>query len=392
MQFNVRLKQYTSIIQFQYERGDPPGPTLRATELKPKLDAVLREKEGVDDERIRYQLRIRPLGKLLNADDRFHPKDFPRGLYFGNQGKNVRNKFALLYQDGAELSVNTYFDNDLAEKIKSALPKCLAIENFGTRQNKGFGCFYIHPDHSKGYLSIENALKETGKPVYFFNVENHSIQKESLDHISVLYKAMKSGINETGFGKKDPKAYLKSFLWHYLNRKQSSGSYITWEKRFIKKGLLGQPVKDAQYFRALLGLCDTYSFKEIPQLNIRSARMDADYGDSGRLNFRGEHVISVSHPDIARFKSPITFKPVGRKVYVVLHPDAYKHNETCLQGATFHFEGSGVKGDLKVPDKNDFNLVAFMDYVVDRVNNRKYGTFRGMSARILNGIKLEKLK
>ena len=92
---------------------------------------------------------------------------------------------------------------------------CFALENFGTRQTKGFGSFYLNDnkENTKLFKDIETVLKSLTRPVYYFDVNAGNV----FNYIDVLYKAMKPGINET-FGNPKSNAYLKSFLWQYLNQ------------------------------------------------------------------------------------------------------------------------------------------------------------------------------
>ena len=368
MEITVKLKQHTPIFHFQH---DQKGAALRATELKPKLDEYLGKNK---EERIPYQLKIKPL-------ERYERKE-PHKLYFGNQGDNVK-KQTLFHAQGVELTINTYFDEKLLKKIKEKLPICFALENFGTRQNKGFGSFY--PDDSynneknkEWFKDIETVLKQCSKPVYYFDVK----EGNPLDYINALYKAMKSGINET-FGKKESKAYLKSLLWQYLNKGRTKGNYITWEKRFMKQALSGRIIKDSQYFKALLGICEEYPFRK-----ANNARMDNDYGDIRTFNLRYDAKFKISSSEIDRFKSPITFKPIGKRVYIILE-DTYESEGINLKGSSFHFECGDKEGDLKVPDK--FSLKNFMDFVMAKVN-AGFKDFEGKSASILNRITIQELQ
>ena len=373
----VHLKQHTPIIHFQH---DQDGATLRATELKPKLDKYLREYMPKKDETIRYQLKVKPLGRVA-----IYPDNSKILMYFG------KNKKRILHSKGVELTINTYFDNVLEDNIKNVLPLCLALENFGARQSKGYGSFY--GDHNETNWQIEKELKKTGKPVYYFDVPD---KDNVFNYIDVLYKAMKSGINET-FGNPGSNAYLKSFLWQYLNQ---TGGLVTWEKRFMKKVIKSEPVSDGEYFRALLGICDEFKFMDIhiwkngkKRLHIKEARMDYDYADKGMIPLIPQRKFKVGNAAIKRFKSPITFKPVGKRIYIILNQDAYKHNETKLQGTFFKFQPQFKSGKynflLKVPD--DFALTKFMNFVKTKVNKDNFGAFVGESANRLKKINIETL-
>lgn len=377
--FKVRLKQYSPLIHFQPDQTDA-GP--RATELKPKLDRYLRKRLKLkEDAKIRYSLRLLPRGELEEyaLDDR---KNFG-SLYFGEMGQDkqpgAKPKKALFYHNGAELTVNPYFDPELAKAIQECLPVCLALENFGTRQNKGFGSFY---PEGGGFPSMEESLKRSKRPVYYFGVKS---PKDIFPGIETLYKAMKTGINETGFGEKNPNAYLKSLLWRYFNQDKKPSQRIPWEKRFMKQALMGNAPSDGQYLRALLGLAEEYSFRRTRQ----PARMDPDYDDHGSFVLKSDAKFQVDHPQITRFKSPITFKPAGKRVYLILDPDSYQEGRERIPGARFGFHCGRIHEKLKVPDQ--FDLEGFMDFVAQTVNQRAYGRFEGKSARTLKGISIQKL-
>lgn len=385
MAFTVHLKQHTPMIHFDHRHK---GASLRATELKPKLDRYMNPHK---DKHPRYQIRVIPSGHRKGP-----PERKPHSLYFGNQGVELeKRKYAVSHDQGVTLQFETYFDKSLEEEIRKWLPQCLALENFGSRQNKGFGCFYFQNPQQNGWPSIEAALKGSGKCVYYFEVPNGEKQ---FDCIDTLYRAMKGGINET-FGVPSKKKYLKSLLWQYLN--QGTTPNKIWEKRFMKLHMAGRQAEindiTAYYFRALLGTADLFTFKEIHidkmNIHVTSARMDGDYGDSGNIPLRPKRLFKLSHPKIARFKSPITFKPVGNRVFIVLLPETYRENGNpkgrCIQGQWFTCSHTGGK-KLQVPQ--NFDLKGFMDFVADTVNHNKFGKLTDFpSANRLKAINIQRL-
>ncbi len=365
MQFHVPLKQYSDLIHFQYDQADA---CLRPTELKPKLDRYLRSKLQLKkDDRLRYQVRVRPKGDCKTGQPQ-------RGLYFGNIGG--KEKKTVFYPKGAILSVNTYFDQPLADATPQTLPLCLALENFGTRQNKGFGSFYTEDNE---FPKIEEALKEAERPVFYFPCRD---LKDAYSGIDALYRAMKAGINES-YRDNNSDAYLKSLLWRYFNDKKPPNEKITWEKRFMKQAVDGQIIQDALYIRALLGLADNFSF-----LHGGKIRKDPDYGDEGTVYIQKGTKFKVSHSDISRFKSPITFKPVDSRVYIILNPTAYQNNGQKIHGAAFTFQGPRGSYKLKVPEADQFDLNAFMQFVMDTINKNDFGNFQGKSANRLKQMKI----
>lgn len=390
--FSVRLVQHTPIIHFQH---DQEGATLRATELKPKLDRYLASFISPNkDGKFRYQLRIRPWGEQTQNDKRFGAKS----LYFGNMGdgeEKRKEKHAVAYAEGAELGFNTYFNQPLAEAIRKALPRCLALENFGTRQNKGYGCFYIDPGE-EGFPGLKTALEESERPVYVLGVprvsggnpnpaKRNQPWEDALLAVEALYKAMKSGINETSF-KNDRNAYLKSLLWRYVNDHLPPASRITWEKRYLKLLAKGTPPKDGEYLRAVLGVANQFIFKS------GKAGMDPEYNDTGDVEFHGTKTFKVSGQRISRFKSPITFKPAGGQVFILLHPDAYEADGESLWGAPFGFSGPPGNATLCAP--KSFDLVGFMDFVMNTFRSQDFGAFKNSTtptAKIIHGLSIARL-
>lgn len=370
--FEVRLKQHTPMIHFQH---DQVGATLRATEVKPKLDRyVQRHLTGRQDERLRYQVNIRAVGDPVENSERTH------SLYFGNMRGSTRWKHSLRHES-VDLRINTYFDKTLADAVKKAIPECFAQENFGTRQNKGFGSFYPDEEHEKEMQSIDVVLKSAGKPVYYFGLNDNA---NPLDHVDALYKAMKSGIN----GPRTGDFYFKSLLWRYFNRGKERDELITWEKRFMKKSLIDGAAfgHDPRYFRIVLGFTDNFKFSYIENLNVTKAGPDEDYGDTQSLQLirNNPYKFNASHPQMARFKSPITFKPVGNCVYVIADPEAYKP----VLGEEFTFQCGRINKKLKAPDK--FDIADFMAFVAEQVN-AFCGGGNGPMANRLSAINLHPL-
>ena len=389
--FEVRLKQHTPMIHFQHDQA---GATLRATEVKPKLDRYVRKHlNAKKDDRLRYQAHIRPVGEPVEDSDR------PHSLYFGNMGNNVRYKHAIRHEN-VDLCINAYFDKKLADAIYKAIPECFAQENFGTRQNKGFGSFYPDNNGSDSEISpIETVLKSTGKPIYYFGFNKNA---NPLDHVDALYKAMKSGIN----GPREDDFYFKSLLWRYFNKDKERDELITWEKRFMKQSLIDEAVSrgrdgnserrkrdymdDPRYLRIVLGLTDSYTYKYVYirglNVTIDEAGPDPDYGDTRALRLQKgrPYEFNASHPKMARFKSPITFKPVGHRVYVIADPEAYKP----VLGQKFTFQCGRINEKLKAPD--EFDIADFLAFAAEQVNAFRSGG-NGPMANRLKSINLHPL-
>ncbi len=196
-----KLKQHTPIIHFQH---DHLGVTLRASDLKPRIDKYLGRTE-------KYQLTIKAI--LKNG----YPKDKTRDApYFG--------KHKLCMYNDIELNFNTYFNDDLEKEIKSILPKVFACENFGSFGSKGYGCF---TDENQTQKDFEELIKNKYKTVYYWDANTANVS-EIFFQIKYFYALLKSGINIPGKNAASS-TYYKSLLMQYFLPN------IRWEKRGIKK-------------------------------------------------------------------------------------------------------------------------------------------------------------
>lgn len=127
----VDLKQHTPLIQFQ---ADQEGATLRASEVKPRLDKFIKSiipneqfKQWIKDEEkpsLKYQMRI----------DRKSMIRIEKSII--NEPKN------LCLFNGITVTIKSQH-NDLIEIIKRNICDFFIINNFGFRQSKGYGSFTV---------------------------------------------------------------------------------------------------------------------------------------------------------------------------------------------------------------------------------------------------------
>jgi len=374
------LKQHSPIIHFQHNQNNA---TLRATELKPRLDDLLNNQNHDK----RYKIRLIAKGNQPQKDHR---------LYFGNMSrdKSEKNKKHCSRVKGKLiLQINTFFNRALLAEIEQKLSACLAIHNFGARQTKGFGSFYFDQafDNANPFDPIEHinqVYRQAGLCVFYFDIQDNYKKQEDLDfaifnHIQALYQAMKPGINEEF---KVKNSYLKSLLWQYFDKEHGP---INWEKRMMKRMLIKKPIHQNDipnyYIRGLLGLANTFEFRKTKY----PARMDQSYDDHDTFSIRRNETFKINHRQIKRFESPITFKPINKRVYIILDENLCKK----IQGQTFTFTHHTGSFDLSVPDEDIFSLESFMDFVRKKINNRDFGPFTGKTdtARILKNMTIEKL-
>lgn len=238
------LNQHTPIIHFQHHQD---GATLRATEVKPKLDRFIIEKltDLKDDTAFRkfkenkewkswlvgngehpalnYKLHFsvktsineydrkslkefekiktdrdgRPKYKLdrekkIKKDD-YGIEIYERGYgfkgFFGNMDKETDRK-ELIIEDS--ISVSFYImDNGLKNEIDRYFKEFIFVCNFGTRSSKGFGSFYLQdevPNAKENYYSFFDVPINKNMNLY----ERQSVL---FDRINMFYAALRSGIN-----------------------------------------------------------------------------------------------------------------------------------------------------------------------------------------------------
>lgn len=362
-QRTYRLKAQSPLVHFQ---GYQLYATLRASEVKPRLDAFLRARAG---ERIdpsweirhnahhaplRYQMSIMRDSATLYVDFAKTP-DFP--AYYG-RGFGRR----LLVGD---VQVNIVcLIPALRELIDEYIDEFFLTHNFGALQSRGFGSFTVEGrEHTPDEIAA--ALKRK------FGVEHcYAIDAEKpFCTISILHSAIKSGCNRTrdeGEG-----AYQRSLLFTYLHDVCGLGNEKAWIKR--EKLALVPPTRHAadepthppRYVRGLLGLTTNFNF-----LDTQSER--------GNMHVRARSL----DRHLQRHRSPLFFKVVGNTVYFLITPI-----DPSLYGAEFEFSSPRGSGILAIPTEAEVGEQfheRFMTYCIDRFNDDvldKFAFTRGARIR-----------
>jgi len=225
------LKQHTPIIHFQHNQD---GATLRATEVKPKLDRFIIEKCGGIEkcrkdhnewfiaekhDALNYQMKIEEVVPVIcKIQERENI-----GSFFGAMGKEYQSNPRVLSIVDGDINCIMFSKNEnLLTELKDVLNKFFALTNFGMRQSKGFGSFSI--------VLINNKTETfpAAEFDYSFTLSFNSkkiekeAQKKLAKQIDIFYRSLRSGINIKSF-------YFKSALFCYLNNKG-----IQWDKKTIK--------------------------------------------------------------------------------------------------------------------------------------------------------------
>lgn len=348
----IKLKQHTPLIHFQH---DQEGATLRASEVKPKLDKYIltllgegdyeagkskaKDKRWIigDHPALNFKMRIEAKDKIesvsLNVNSKFkkgktlyETELFP--FLLANMGGKEREEelMNLSMYDSVDV-VLSIFKDDLFDEINKRIELFFAIHNFGQRQTKGFGSFTVvskQVDDEEPQIVIwtSKTYYKSGTPIMKFQLikeDKFERQRILFSVLDFYWRCLKSGINYTkripprnGIGDvqiKNSERYIKSYLWTYLSQKK-----YTWEKRYLKRefGLeTSYPVRQfadqsfkESFARGLMGCPDKYEYR-IPQNDYYEDR-------SGRMketNISETIDIKNKTGKIDRISSPIYFKP-----------------------------------------------------------------------------------
>lgn len=341
------LKAQTPLIHFQ---PDMQGATLRATEVKPKLDKYIknrlsRENRQLSDdwiiknspkEALNYKMQIKLTGQVEIV--KLGMKT-PYDIYYGNMGNGNSEKKGI--KADCQLTI-VCFDNGLREYIDSVIKDFFLVTNFGTMQGKGFGSFLIEGTRTdKSYVCRTLKNEYQANACYHFFTYPDNIFKA----IKCIYSLMKTGINFH--------SYRRSILFDYMHEKKNIGNEKAWLKQKRIAPALGRTVKqndtESRYVRALFGVGETIEFKN-------SATNPSD---------KVKVTMKETSKAIERLNSPVFFKVIGRDVYYVgmpINPDIY--------GKKFEFSSSMGKGRICVPTEqelpNDF-INDFMNYAYTKI-------------------------
>lgn len=391
----VKLKQHTPLIHFQH---DQYGATLRASEVKPKLDKYIIKhefnddfdlvksflnkgsKESDDDLRMKfangfralsYQIRIKAsdakritlrsrsrecVEVQSNGNARISTKyvteDFPM-LLSNMGGKDNPSELVNLVLHNDVVMEIICSDETLISRLKKVLPKFFATTNFGQRASKGFGSFTVLCfDSEKPILWDDSNYYKSGCPYMgFYLTKTRKISDKEkmtiiMKVIDFYWKCLKSGIN---YGRNE--RYIKSFLYVYLNSELKK----TWEKRKIKEYFnLGGGNKyiinphEPIFARGILGCPDKYIYGGNREINVEHSESD------NSLN------------KIARIPTPIYFKPVcldRNKVYIyILFDENIVSSLKSIDNRIFKFSYNNATLDLNLDlYLNRNNYCSFID-------------------------------
>lgn len=417
------LKQHTPIIHFQH---DQEGATLRATELKPKLDRFIMETEfGINANfeqtkakflsnhktwvigqgkssniALNYKISVSSIGdqkvflpfSFLKASQRDYitqnrneiPLDpapyFANNQHFDNNDLNNSNwnemKRAIMYE-GAIISI-TCVNSSLRKRIDELFCTFISITNFGTRNNKGFGCFEVTHRNGDAFVVNKELQKEYWKKApgllaVFQCHTNTSDLRQLFKTINEQYQILKSGLNRPG----NHPLYVKSILFQYYAKNN-----VKWEKRWLKHKFKSEGVMpiikqnnlpietdcsnqwdhsentansvNYRYIRSLFGLAEHNEFQKNNPPGGKPFKVNIKHLQNGDTK-------------IERNRSPITLKVIyGNLYFLVFPPAAILYNELF----SFSFKNErGIEIGHNISAPNSFDIVDFMGYATSLIND-----------------------
>lgn len=355
----VKLKQHTPLIHFQHEQE---GATFRASEMKPKIDRFIvknvfhnnfaeckkylvgydaaheeksLKKFNTDGYRaLNYHLKITPQGEKSIIDDRNILK-----MFFGNMGDGHLEKKGIMYSEGVVLCFESVFC-DLIDCIQRNICIFLQNTNFGTRQSKGYGSFYVDPTQTGIYIAptLKYHFMVTGDLSAVFTTLND------------FYCVLRAGINNQGL-------YIKSALFQYAK------DYLRtqWDKKTIKQHFLTDIEKSREETEHRDSEAIFYTSPE-PHYLIKEL---LGFSMLEKWLFYGFEV-KKENDNIKRFQSPICFKPiqVANNRYVVYF-NAFNIPEEML-GQTFNVSRTGG-GNFDISTAEQFDIHHYLEYVFKNI-------------------------
>jgi len=350
----ITLKQHTPMIHFQYDQS---GATLRASEVKPKLDKFILTKLGKNptDEQIKLaKIEVEKDKKNFDQLDFDQLDNVKKGYYVAKGSKWLigkgdnpalnysikitpknQNSLFLKTKKNREGEANPVYFANMADgpykhysksesvnmeffSICNNLDKIITekgicefflLNNFGTRKTKGLGCFYPKKyDGKEVNIKPENVL-----PDNYYKIDIQSVNDRDIffviDH---FWKRLKSGINpnndnnDKDYNHPD---YRHSLLKLFLLEKEG----YRWEKPKIKEYFLGAKRDDSSisYFfaRAFLGLANNFFYKSVHSKKQRTGEVYPPCDLIINIEYKVGSLIENNENKISRNPSPITFVP-----------------------------------------------------------------------------------
>lgn len=412
------LKQHTPLIHFQHEQA---GATLRATEVKAKLDRFLvsrlfdndfqkckkhligyepneeraleaKFKEGF--RALHYKLSLpAPLTRTYQLG---YPKrqrgemkwddQFPG--FFANMGEeNAKNPKHFSFSESDLDCRIAGVDTELLARLKNSgqlFSEFFMRHNFGTRQSKGYGSFSLVsfdgrtiagiPLPNAYYFEVNRAgppNPEVGAEMqrngYAANEQSWLANQYGLfEQIDLFYRTLRSGINLPIPGRS---FYFKSLMFFYAREQNQQ-----WDKKTIRSFFYSQHPRyqEIQHSRTSPGSTVKWSpegegrnrliFRDL--LGLATEQAWHAYRDT--IEKSGK---DASNVEIERLKSPLLFKPIstanGWKVFILPQDLPPRLLGASISVTSKEHKGKGAL-TLKIPER--FSTGEYLSWAISYFN------------------------
>lgn len=367
----VTLKQHTPLIHFQH---DQDGATLRASEVKPKLDKFILSKLTQEEHRngekegwiksksgntwLDYKMRIEAegaqkeylLASYIKKEDieklkrvgidaigntAFFAQEKQKSNILNNKNPrsewNKIDKKGLFTEDSTVVTIISGNQDAKLTEIINANIQCFFVAfNFGTRQSKGFGCFSVSEVRLNGTVQSLREYEELLKEEFPFVCKKETKDATLSSVLSIIkkdYQLLKSGDNP----QRSPSQYKKSLLFCYaIDRMQGNPR---WEKRFFKKNLKSEVEKKGYHLKSnknkqggwnepIKDSDGNQGWKDTSGYNYNYIRAVLGLAEQFEFRLTGKTgataIVKVNGgEELQRFKSPLLFKVFGNLIYLV---------------------------------------------------------------------------
>lgn len=377
------LRQHTPLIHFQH---DQEGATLRATEVKAKLDRFLCQRLIGDAQQNPLPLlKQNPVWRtwLIGGSEAKAPAFDYKINILDLDPEPEQGQTALITRDdigfwkksrkGLKVKIFTYH-LELKSTINECIHSFFALNNFGKRQSKAWGSFF--PTTNEALFS--DYLLESGKPIYEYNGEVSGNPNSFYARVTEVWRLLKSGKNVNN-------DYRKALVFKYASEKG-----LRWDKRRIKKDILSliesgslrhtlisqrDPIDSTRFEDGCDPVGEIYSDQQDnPDFQGEYRFVRAMLGLPELYEFQAGdqyiHQVSFSSPDVERFKSPVTFKVCNRRLFAILDsiPESMFSKSFSVSVKSKPRSGNrsiigpvDMPSTLITPSKGEFDLEEFMD-------------------------------
>lgn len=395
------------MIHFQHYQYNA---TLRASEVKPKLDKYILGKLGEknyeagkekakengwligkgEHPALNYKMKIIPVGEVTTWEINTPKRNENTGqlkrsgrtnlvqmntypLFFANLDKNYEvpeecKQFSFVEQLTLELHFSDNVESlyNWIKEQKYLFSRFFFFNNFGARNSKGFGSFYPH-EKDKTFVAFGKNNRKLFDTTYSFNISaNEEVRDRSkllFSRIELLYKALRGGVDEMSKGGFKFKSFIQEYCEKVLKRK--------WEKQGIIETLNHTDTSNTQYvdMKDMLGFSKEETWKAKYDAQVKRCIAIKDNNNIWRKPTKEEE---KELPE--RMKSPILFKPLYDKVrqrYTIyirpmpktVHSQEFAQQEKVCVSVSKRRQ---FLKDLFVDLPDNFAISDFLDYVFNR--------------------------